>query len=184
MKTRRVMAVVMGLLACCQMALAQAKIDRIAEELESKGVEYDRVVNRDPKTKKVTRIVKNYEFRSKDGKYAEKLRKAFADEAENATTEITEKGGREQVLIFDDGERHMVYTLEIGKQEPDPKVELNIIITYGKVHFLMGSDLSGALSSMLSNIDTAELRRNMEELRSTIEKHGFDKEWFKKWKAE
>ena len=88
------------------------------------------------------------------------------------------------MLIFDDGERHIVYTLEIGRQDPDPKVELSIIITYGKVHFFMGSGLSDALGSMLSNIDTAELRRNMEELRSTIEKHGFDRDWFKKWKPE
>ena len=163
MRTRQIIAAVMGLLACSQMALAQAKIDRVAEELEKKGVEYDKVVNRDPKTKKVIRTVKSYEFRSKDGKYAQKLMNAFADEAENATTEISEKGGREQTLIFDDGECHMIYTLEVSKQEPDPKVELTIIVSYGKSKFFMLPGLSATLSSTLGDIDMSEIERFLEK---------------------
>ncbi|MBQ3630958.1 MAG: DUF5024 domain-containing protein [Prevotella sp.] len=163
MRTRQIIAAVMGLLVCSQMALAQAKIDRVAEELEKKGVEYDKVVNRDPKTKKVIRTVKSYEFRSKDGKYAQKLMNAFADEAENATTEISEKGGREQTLIFDDGECHMIYTLEVSKQEPDPKVELTIIVSYGKSKFFMLPGLSATLSSTLGDIDMSEIERFLEK---------------------
>ena len=132
MNTRRIVMALVGLMAVCQMAKAQANIDRIAEELEQKGVECNKVVTRNPNTKKVLSVVKSYEFRSKDGKYAEKLKKAFAKEAENSSKEISEKGGREQTLIFDTDDSHMVYALEIGRETPDPKVELSIIITYGK----------------------------------------------------
>lgn len=168
MKTRRILIALTGLMACCQMTMAQAKIDRITEELEKKGVECDKVVTRDPKTKKVTSIVKSYEFYSKDGNYAKQLKKAFTEEAENATTEISENGGREWTLIFDTNEYHMLYVLEIGKQEPDPKVELNIIINYGK------KKKNVILKGFGNGLESFD----MEEFKNGLEQYGIDMEKF------
>ena len=170
MKTKRILIALTGLMACCQMTMAQAKIDRITEELEQKGVECDKVVTRDPKTKKVTSIVKSYEFYSKDGNYAKQLKKAFAEEAENATTEISEKGGREWTLIFDTNEYHMLYVLEIGKQEPDPKVELNIIINYGKKKNVILKGFGNGLESF----DTEELKNGLKQYGIDMEKFEID----------
>lgn len=170
MKTKRILIALTGLMACWQMTMAQAKIDRITEELEQKGVECDKVVTRDPKTKKVTSVVKSYEFHSKDGNYAKQLKKAFAEEAENATTEISEKGGREWTLIFDTNEYHMLYVLEIGKQEPDPKVELNIIINYGKKKNVILKGFGNGLESF----DTEELKNGLKQYGIDLEKFEID----------
>lgn len=168
MKTRRFLIALTGLMTCWQMALGQAAIDRIADELEQKGVECDKVVTRHPKTKKVTCIVKSYEFMSKDSNYANQLKKAFAKEAENATTEISEKGGREWTLIFDSDDCHMVYNLEIGKQTPDPKVELNIIINYGK------KDRNVIMKGFGNGMESFD----MEKFKNGLEQYGIDMEKF------
>ena len=169
MKGKRFFAVLAAMLAVSQLATAQAAIDRVAEELEQKGVECDKVVTRDPKTKKVKSIVKSYEFHSKDGNYVKQLKKAFAQEAENATTEISEKGGRELTLIFETDDCHMLYVLEIGKQEPDPKVELNIIINYGKKNVILKGFGNG-----LESFDIEEFKNGLEQYGIDMEKFEID----------
>ena len=129
----RILIAVMCVIGVGQKALAQAEIDRIAEELEQKGVECNKVVNRNPSTKKIVSEVRTYVFRSKDGNYARKLKKAFSAEEENSTTAITENGGRSMTLIFDTDGSHKVYRLEIGNESADPRVELNIIYNDSKV---------------------------------------------------
>ena len=127
MRQRTVWLAAVMLLVCSLQAGAQNRIEKIAKELEEKGVECNRVVSRNPNTKRITSTVKSYTFRSKDGVYAKKLEQAFAADAENSTTEVSDKGGREWTLIFDTSEQHMLYTLEVGKGV-NPRVELNIII--------------------------------------------------------
>ena len=166
MTIRRFFIALAGLMAFAQTALAQAEIDRLAEELEQQGVELGKVVTRNPKTKKITKMVKTYEFRSKGGKYAEKLKQAFAKEAENSTKEIFEKGGREWTLIFDTDDCHMVYTLQIDSQKPDPRVELSIIITYGK---------QTSIRIYSPNIDGFD----MEEFSEQMKRFSFDMDSFK-----
>lgn len=180
MKTKRILTVLAGVLAVSQMAFAQASIDRIAEELEQKGVECDKVVSRNPKTKKMVSMVKSYEFRSKDGNYAEQLKKAFEKEAENATTEITESGGRERILIFDTDDCHMVYVLEIGKQTPDPKVELNIIIDYNKKKSKGTSNIKIGDVSVFSipDFDVKDFRDRMKQFDFDMKDFDFDLEKF------
>ena len=170
MTARRFIIVLAGLMAIGQTALAQAEIDRVAEELEQKGVELGKVITRNPKTKKITKMVKTYEFRSKNGKYAEKLKKAFGKEAENSSKEIFEKGGREWTLIFDSDDCHMVYTLQIGSQEPDPRVELNIIITYGKQKSLR------IYSPNLGGFDMEEFSEQMKRFQFDVDSFKVDME--------
>lgn len=165
MKAKRIIMVMTGLIISCQISMAQAKIDRIAEELEKTGVECSKVISRDPKTKKVVSIVKSFEFKSKNGKWAERLKKAFAAEAVNATSEISEKGGRDWCLIFNDSIQHMIYTLEIGDQKPDPKVELNIIINIGK-------GLKNILNGITGSLNMEGFEKDMEEFGREMEKFG------------
>lgn len=173
MKTLRFVVVLMGLMASCPMVMAQAEIDRVADELEQKGVELGKVITRNPKTKKIVKMVKTYEFRSKDGKYAEKLKQAFAKEAENSTKEISEKGGREWTLIFDTDDSHMVYTLQIDSQKPDPKVELSIVVSHGKQKSVR------VFSPNFGEFDMDDFNEKMNEFNDKMNQFYFDMDSFK-----
>lgn len=141
----RILIAIMCVIGVGQETLAQAEIDRIAKELEQKGVECNKVVNRNPSTKKIVSEVRTYVFRSKDGNYARQLKKAFSAEEENSTTAITENGGRSMTLIFDTDGSHKVYRLEIGNESADPRVKLNIIYNDSKVKVrrIYGMDVEG-----------------------------------------
>lgn len=118
----------------CGCATAQSRIDRIVDELEEKGVNMSKVVKRDPKTKQVYSIVKTFTFYSKDGKYARRLKEAFAQDAENAVSEVVNNYGNNSVLVFRDGRRKATYTLNIVDDKgKDPRVNVTIIIKDGSV---------------------------------------------------
>ena len=118
----------MAALICCS-AAAQSHIDKIVDEIEQKGVDVSKVVKRDPKTKKPYSIVKRLTFYSKDGNYAKRLKEAFQKDAEDATEEKVEKKGNHYVLIFIDGKKKTIYTLDIQeRQEKDPQVGLSIVM--------------------------------------------------------
>lgn len=116
----------------CHTAAAQSNIDRIVKELEEKGVDTNSVIKRNSKSRKVYLIVKSLDFYSKEGKYAEQLRKAFEKDSENAVnTIIDRKGGKacgNCCLIFKDGKKKMTYTLNISGSGSQPLVNLSIII--------------------------------------------------------
>lgn len=174
----RILIAVMCLIGVGQEALAQAEIDRIAKELEQKGVECDKVVNRNPSTKKIVSEVRTYVFRSKDGNYARQLKKAFSAEEENSTTAITENGGRSMTLIFDTDGSHKVYRLEIGNESADPRVKLNIIYNDNKVKVrrIYGMDVGGFdMQQFNEYMDQFGLRMdsfdiNVEKIRAEAEK--------------
>lgn len=174
----RILIAVMCLIGVGQEALAQAEIDRIAKELEQKGVECDKVVNRNPSTKKIVSEVRTYVFRSKDGNYARQLKKAFSAEEENSTTAITENGGRSMTLIFDTNGSHKVYKLEIGSESADPRVELNIIYNDSKVKVrrIFSRDFGGFdMQQFNEYMDQFGLRMdsfdiNVEKIRAEAEK--------------
>jgi hypothetical protein len=79
MKTRNGMKCIMAILLLCMGVvpmMAQKNIDKLVEELEKRrDVAINSVTNRDPKTRKITKIVKNFSF--KDRLMNGKLIKAF-----------------------------------------------------------------------------------------------------------
>lgn len=64
---------------------AQQKIENVIKKIEAEGVNGSLVVKRDKKSKKVSFKARDFNFISKDGNYARKLREAFEEESENAT---------------------------------------------------------------------------------------------------
>lgn len=64
---------------------AQQKIENVIKKIEAEGVNGSLVVKRDKKSKKVSFKARDFNFISKDGNYARKLKEAFEKESENAT---------------------------------------------------------------------------------------------------
>lgn len=155
------MAVLLMAGSCALMA--QEKIDRIADELEAQGVDVSKVVNRDPKTRKVVSVIRSFEFRSKNGTYAKRLLKAFDEEAPNAVTETSdlEDDEEERTLIFKKGDKTMIYSIEVERNKPNPEVELNIIIKSGKVGAVING-LLDSLSEMLPDSMLLNLDRHLD----------------------
>lgn len=90
MKTRNWMKCIMAILLLCMGAvpmMAQKNIDKLVEELEKRrDVAINSVTSRNPKTRKITKIVKNFSF--KDELMIGKLIKAFEKDEEYAITAI------------------------------------------------------------------------------------------------
>lgn len=135
MKTKVMLLAAMALFICCNLS-AQSNIDKIVDEIEQKGVDVNKVVKRDPKTKQVYSSVKSLTFYSKDSKYANRLKEAFKKDAENAVTETVNNHGNNYTLIFHDGKKRAIYTMQISKglNEKTPKVYLSIMIKDGDSH--------------------------------------------------
>ena len=112
-------------------AMAQQRIDKIVEELEQKGVDVNKVVKRDPKTKQIVSTVKSLAFYSKDSKYANRLREAFKKDAENAATETVSNHGNNYTLIFRDGKKRATYTLSISEGVKSKTQNLPLEIDHG-----------------------------------------------------
>ena len=107
-------------------SLAQGRIDEQIRELESKNVMTDRIVKRDPKTRRVGLETKNFHFYSQGGTVAEALRDAFEAEARSATNVEREQRGEnyECVLTFVQGNTRTVYRLSISGDKQRPEVDV------------------------------------------------------------
>ena len=124
-------------------AMAQEKIEKIAKELESKGVEATVVVKRNSESKKVYLRTQVYKFKSAGGKYANQLVEAFKSESENAdeavmnkpATSFSGKGGKNEgttkryQLVYNEGTVKKIYMLDITSyKETDPSVKLQMVM--------------------------------------------------------
>lgn len=120
-------------------AMAQQRIDKIVEELEQKGVDVNKVVKRDPKTKQIVSEVKTMTFYSKEAKYANRLREAFRLDAENSVNEVVRNHGNHYVLTFKDGKQTGTYVMTISGESDKPKVSLHIVIKEGDFEIIRGN---------------------------------------------
>jgi len=165
-------------LIACSPVMAQSHIDKIVDEIEQKGVDVSKVVKRDPKTKKPYSIVKSLTFYSKDSNYANRLKEAFRKDAEDAEQESVSNKGNNYRLIFVDGKKRSIYSLNIQEQQDkDPRVSLRIIMRDGNVKenndydifnsfFGTGAiELNGidGLLEGLGNVDMEKFGRDMEK---------------------
>lgn len=107
-------------------AQAQGRIEEQIRDLESKNVMTDKIVKRDPATKRVGMETKNFHFFSQGGTVAQSLREAFEAEARSATNvEREERGDNyECVLTFRSGRTTTVYRLSVSGDKSRPEVDV------------------------------------------------------------
>ena len=115
----------MVLMAACLLSFtpvaAQQKIDRLMDEIESRGVDVNTVIKRDKKTGRMTFMTRQMTFRSRKGNYAKKLERAFDEESRKAVL-VNHSNGRYK-LEFEDAEGNTsYYMLTSGKGEPTVKL--------------------------------------------------------------
>ena len=115
----------MVLVAACLLSFtpvaAQQKIDRLMDELESRGVDVNTVIKRDKKTGRMTFMTRQMTFRSRKGNYAKKMERAFDEESRKAVL-VNHSNGRYK-LEFEDAEGNTsYYMLTSGKGEPTVKL--------------------------------------------------------------
>lgn len=115
----------MVLVAACLLSFtpvaAQQKIDRLMDEIESRGVDVNTVIKRDKKTGMMTFMTRQMTFRSRKGNYAKKLERAFDEESRKAVL-VNHSNGRYK-LEFEDAEGNTsYYMLTSGKGEPTVKL--------------------------------------------------------------
>ena len=105
---------------------AQGRIEEQIRDLESKNVMTDRIVKRDPKTRRVGMETKNFHFYSQGGTVANALREAFEAEARSATNVEREQRGEsyECVLTFVQGSTKTVYRLSVSGDKLRPEVDV------------------------------------------------------------
>lgn len=199
MKAKNLILTMVAALIACSPVMAQSRIDKIVDEIEQKGVDVSKVVKRDPKTKKPYSITKSLTFYSKDGNYANRLKEAFRKDAEDAEQESVSNKGNNYRLIFVDGKKRSIYSLNIQeRQDKNPRVSLKIVMRDGDVkenddYDIMNSffgtgaiELNGidGLLDGLGNIDMEKFGRDMEkwgeDFGRKMEKYGKKMEKFGK----
>lgn len=178
MKAKNLILTMVAALIACSPVMAQSRIDKIVDEIEQKGVDVSKVVKRDPKTKKPYSITKSLTFYSKDGNYANRLKEAFRKDAEDAEQESVSNKGNNYRLIFVDGKKKSIYSLNIQeRQDKNPRVSLKIVMRDGDVKenddydiinsfFGTGAiELNGidGLLDGLGNMDMEKFGRDMEK---------------------
>lgn len=178
MKAKSLFLTMVAALIACSPVMAQSRIDKIVDEIEQKGVDVSKVVKRDPKTKKPYSITKSLTFYSKDGNYANRLKEAFRKDAEDAEQESVSNKGNNYRLIFVDGKKRSIYSLNIQeRQDKNPRVSLKIVMRDGDVKenddydiinsfFGTGAiELNGidGLLDGLGNMDMEKFGRDMEK---------------------
>ena len=178
MKAKNLILTMVAALITCSPVMAQSRIDKIVDEIEQKGVDVSKVVKRDPKTKKPYSITKSLTFYSKDGNYANRLKEAFRKDAEDAEQESVSNKGNNYRLIFVDGKKKSIYSLNIQeRQDKNPRVSLKIVMRDGDVKenddydiinsfFGTGAiELNGidGLLDGLGNMDMEKFGRDMEK---------------------
>ena len=167
MKTRNWMKCMLVTLLLCMGAvpmMAQKNIDKLVEELEKRrDVAINSVTSRDPKTRKITKIVKNFSF--KDGLMNGKLIKAFEKDEEYTITAIKDlpkgrNGASSNVsftfIFVKDNNQKITYTLYTDKSET---TTLTIIMnsenkdTNDISYFRMDNNFMEGMNESLKDLD-------------------------------
>ena len=167
MKTRNWMKCMLVTLLLCMGAvpmMAQKNIDKLVEELEKRrDVAINSVTSRDPKTRKITKIVKNFSF--KDGLMNGKLIKAFEKDEEYTITAIKDlpkgrNGDSSNVsftfIFVKDNNQKITYTLYTDKSET---TTLTIIMnsenkdTNDISYFRMDNNFMEGMNESLKDLD-------------------------------
>ena len=125
--------------------MAQKNIDKLLEEIEKRDdASVNSVTKRDPKTRKITSVVKSFSLPS-DAKMTQRLIEAFEKDEEYTITAIKDiPRGRKAAtranftFIFQKGNEKRTYTFNANQQ----KINLSVIIKQGRSGDIAASDIS------------------------------------------
>ena len=125
--------------------MAQKNIDKLLEEIEKRDdASVNSVTKRDPKTRKITSVVKSFSLPS-DAKMTQRLIEAFEKDEEYTITAIKDiPRGRKAAtranftFIFQKGNEKRTYTFNANQQ----KINLSVIIKQGRSGDIDPSDIS------------------------------------------
>jgi len=125
--------------------MAQKNIDKLLEEIEKRDdASVNSVTKRDPKTRKITSVVKSFSLPS-DAKMTQRLIEAFEKDEEYTITAIKDiPRGRKAAtranftFIFQKGNEKRTYTFNANQQ----KINLSVIIKQGRSGDIDASDIS------------------------------------------
>lgn len=110
---------------------AQSNINRLVNEVEKEGNIYENtVIKRNKTTKKTYKEIKNISFSSKKSLYADKFQNAFEKDSEQAVSIIKNgknTGKNNMTLIFEEGKKRSIYTLNVNDLGSNPYVNVSII---------------------------------------------------------
>lgn len=152
--------------------MAQKNIDKIIIELEKRSdVSINSVTKRDPKTRKIIRMVKTFVVKDPTNRFI----KAFEKDEEDAITAIKElpkgrmntRDAKLTFIFYPSKDEKRTYSLTTDKNNV---VTLNIVITLGKQGDLDASDFSFYFDKDMDfEIQTIN-KEQMKELQKSIQK--------------
>ena len=153
--------------------MAQKNIDKLLEEIEKRDdASVNSVTKRDPKTRKITSVVKSFSLPS-DAKMTQRLIEAFEKDEEYTITAIKDiPRGRKAAtranftFIFQKGNEKRTYTFNANQQ----KINLSVIIKQGRSGDIDASDISLHFNNGMDfEIPTMD-KEQIKELQKSIQK--------------
>ena len=153
-------------------SMAQKNIDKLLEEIERRDdASVNSVTKRDPKTRKITSVVKSFSLT--DAKMTQRLIEAFEKDEEYTVTAIKDipKGRKEATranftFIFQKDNEKRTYNFSV---DPKGTISLSVIIKQSKHGDMDSSDFSLYFNNGMDfEISTMD-KEQMKELRKSIQ---------------
>ena len=152
--------------------MAQKNLDKLLEEIEKRDdASVNSVTKRDPKTRKITSVVKSFSLPS-DAKMTQRLIEAFEKDEEYTITAIKDiPRGRKAAtranftFIFQKGNEKRTYTFNANQQ----KINLSVIIKQGRSGDIDASDFSFYFDNGMDFEIPAINKEQMKELQKSIQ---------------
>ena len=153
--------------------MAQKNIDKLLEEIEKRDdASVNSVTKRDPKTRKITSVVKSFSLPS-DAKMTQHLIEAFEKDEEYTITAIKDiPRGRKAAtranftFIFQKGNEKRTYTFNANQQ----KINLSVIIKQGRSGDIDASDISLYFNNGMDFEIPTMNKEQIKELQKSIQK--------------
>lgn len=154
--------------------MAQKNIDKLLEEIEKRDdASVNSVTKRDPKTRKITSVVKSFSLPS-DAKMTQRLIEAFEKDEEYTITAMKDmpKGRKEGTkanftFVFLKDNEKRTYSFSVNLQG---KISLSVIIKRGRAGNIDASDFSLYFNNDMDfEIPTID-KEQMKELQKSIQK--------------
>lgn len=153
--------------------MAQKNIDKLLEEIEKRDdASVNSVTKRDPKTRKITSVVKSFSMPS-DAKMTLRLIEAFEKDEEYTITAIKDiPRGRKAAtranftFIFQKGNEKRTYTFNANQQ----KINLSVIIKQGRSGDIDASDISLYFNNGMDFEIPTMNKEQIKELQKSIQK--------------
>ena len=153
--------------------MAQKNIDKLLEEIEKRDdASVNSVTKRDPKTRKITSVVKSFSMPS-DAKMTQRLIEAFEKDEEYTITAIKDiPRGRKAAtranftFIFQKGNEKRTYTFNANQQ----KINLSVIIKQGRSGDIDASDISLYFNNGMDFEIPTMNKEQIKELQKSIQK--------------